>query len=592
MNAETRICQNCQQKFVIEPEDFGFYEKIKVPAPTFCPMCRSQRRMIWRNERSLYKRKCSAPGHEEEVVSLYAPESPVVTYDVKYWWSDSWDPLKYGMDYDFQKPFFEQFGSLLKKVPLLALVNINPVNSEYVNWSDGNKDCYLIFASGWNENVRYSAKAMESKDSQDLLVVGKSELCYECVNCIESYKLRYSTNCKSCTDSYFLYGCRNCNNCFGCSNLVSKSYCIFNKQYSKEEYEKKISEMLTHSYVNLLRLKEKVYNEIYLKSIHKYANIVASVACTGDNINNSKNCKECFDVSRDAEDCKFLYSTLELKDTYDGIGPYKTTLCYETVDNNRDSNNLSTITVYDSHDVRYSMNCQNCSNVFGSIGLRGKQYCILNKQYSKENYEFLLEKIIQHMKNQSYVDSKSRQHTYGDFFPMEISPFGYNETIAQEEFPLTREEVNSSGYKWYEPSGKSHDISIASKNLSDTIQDVQESILESVVGCEHEWRCSEQCSTAFRIISQELEFYRKMNLPLPRLCPNCRHYQRLKQRNPLKLWHRKCQCASVASENQIYKNTAEHAHKAAHCPNEFETSYAPERPEIVYCEQCYQAEVA
>ena len=83
-----------------------------------------------------------------------------------------------------------------------------------------------------------------------------------------------------------------------------------------------------------------------------------------------------------------------------------------------------------------------------------------------------------------------------------------------------------------------------------------------------------------------------MNLPLPRLCPNCRHYQRIKQRNPLKLWKRQCQCAGQKSENGIYQNTIKHSHENQPCPNEFETSYSPDRKEIVYCEKCYQAEVA
>ena len=106
-------------------------------------------------------------------------------------------------------------------------------------------------------------------------------------------------------------------------------------------------------------------------------------------------------------------------------------------------------------------------------------------------------------------------------------------------------------------------------------------------------KCNEQGTEAYKIIPQELKFLRKMNLPLPRLCPNCRHCQRIKQRNPLKLWHRKCQCAGLTSENKVYQNTADHVHhkKDEHCPSEFETTYAPERPEIVYCEQCYLREV-
>ena len=53
----------------------------------------------------------------------------------------------------------------------------------------------------------------------------------------------------------------------------------------------------------------------------------------------------------------------------------------------------------------------------------------------------------------------------------------------------------------------------------------------------------------------------------------------LEMRNPMKLWHRTCMCD---------KNHLNHTGK---CTNEFETSYSPDRPEIIYCEQCYQQEV-
>ena len=81
-----------------------------------------------------------------------------------------------------------------------------------------------------------------------------------------------------------------------------------------------------------------------------------------------------------------------------------------------------------------------------------------------------------------------------------------------------------------------------------------------------------------------------MNLALPRLCPNCRHYERVKKVNPPKLWHRKCMCNGVESKDSIYKNTIKHTHGDKPCPNEFETAISDERKEIVYCEKCYQAE--
>ena len=196
-----------------------------------------------------------------------------------------------------------------------------------------------------------------------------------------------------------------------------------------------------------------------------------------------------------------------------------------------------------------------------------------------------------------YVDSKGRVYKYGEFFPPELSPFAYNETIAQEYFPLTREEIISKGYKWKEPEQRNYEITIKPENLPDDINGVNDSILKEVIECQHNQKCNQQCTQAFRVIPDEFSFYKRMNLALPRLCPNCRHYERLNQKNPMKLWHGKCQCDGKTSQTSnieprtAYANTTSHFHGAEPCPNEFETSYAPDRPEIVYCEQCYNAEV-
>ena len=107
MQDEIKNCQNCKKDFVIEPDDFGFYEKIKVPPPTFCPECRLLRRMIATNERVLYKRKCDLTG--KDIFSMYDEKATFPVYETDAWYSDAWDPYSYGMDYDENRPFFDQF---------------------------------------------------------------------------------------------------------------------------------------------------------------------------------------------------------------------------------------------------------------------------------------------------------------------------------------------------------------------------------------------------------------------------------------------------------------------------------------------------
>lgn len=557
-----------------------------------------QRRMAFRNERTLYRRKCDAPGHSEEIVSVFSPDNEQCVYDHKAWWGDSWDGITYGREIDFAKPFLPQLKALWREVPDIALLNINPVNSDYCSVTEGNKNCYLVIGGDFNENTLYSAFTFNSKECVDTYWVSKSELNYETVDCVQCSRLLYSRYCEGCYDSAFLFNCRNCHDCFGCVNLVNQSYHIFNVQYSKEEYAKKISEFRLDSFAEVQKLRER-FKDFSLQYPRRYAHAIHTVRSIGDNLEETKNCQYCFDVFGGAEDCAHIwlaYSKVKNCMDCDHFGLQSENSCDNSTIYPGNKVFYSRF-IFATHDAYYSYNCHNCAYIFGCVGLRNKQYCILNRQYTKEEYEKLVPRLIEHMNSHPFVDVKGRRYAFGEFFPIELSPFAYNETVVQEYFPLDRAQVEREGYRWRDPDKKSYTITKNGIDLPDTIEGITDSILDEVIGCAHQGNCTDQCTTAFRVIPQELEFYRRMRIPPPRLCSNCRHYARLKQRNPLKLWHRQCQCVGKASDKRHgtsdmgYTNTAIHFHGAGHCPNEFETSYAPERPEIVYCEACYQNEV-
>ena len=570
MNSGTIVCQNCKKDFIIEPDDFLFYERIKVPSPTFCPDCRMIRRMTWRNERSLFRRNCDYSGNP--IVTMFHPDVNVKVYDRDIWWSDKWDPTEYGQSYDFSKPFFEQYKELLTKVPLQNLGNNNCIGSPYVNHALDLKNCYFVYASYLAEETFYSLGASSIKSCMDTYKLQKSEQCYEDILSDSLYSVHFSYDTDASLNSLFLRNCINCQDCIGCINLRNKRHCIFNTQYSKEDYLKNKESLNFGSYKILSQFKDK-YKDFILKYPRKYGSIIKSVDVTGDNIMNSKNIKNCFDSYGNVEDSKYLSHGFDQKDSYDmygyGVGA---SLMYEGVDSGlKASNNLFCILNHGSMNTQYTYMCYNSKNLFGCIGIRKNEYCILNKQYTKEEYEKLIPKIIKHMDEMPYIDSKGRVYKYGEFFPSEISPFAYNETIAQEYFPKTINEIIESGNFYRKPIDRNYLITIKSEDLIDNIKDVDNSILEEIISCPNGGSELTQCTFAYRIIKDELDFLRKHNISLPRLCPNCRHYERLAQRNPLKLWHRSCMKEG--------------------CTNEFETSYSPDRPEIVYCEKCYQGEV-
>jgi len=482
------------------------------------------------------------------------------------------------MEVDPARPFFDQFKELQSKVPRVALLGKNSVNSEYTNHCADNKNVYLSFDTFYSENSFYLSNCWApTKDSCDVnLSYSGGEFLYECFHVERSFKCEFcilvedSINCKYCFD------CTNCQDCFLSWNLRNKKYCFLNEQLTKEEYEKELQELDLGSYEERRKLYEKWTDIIREEAVHRYAQIVKSENVSGDVIHNSRNVKNGYYIY-DSDNVR--YSVIALaKDSMDmfSVGLGATDLVYESHALTDASNVKFCHLSYENAYIEYSDSCHNSQNLFGCIGLRKGEYCILNKQYSKEEYERKKGELIERMKTNG---------EYGEFFPASLSPFGYNETHGDIYMPMKKEEALRRGFNWQDnvliTKGKG---TLSPEEMPDNIKDVPDSISKEALTCV-------SCERNYNIISPEIEFYKRMNIPVPRLCPDCRYRRRISLRPPRKVWHRKCQCAGTKSENGVYTNTTKHQHGEGKCPNEFETSYAPERKEIVYCEQCYQNEV-
>jgi hypothetical protein len=593
MQNQSTTCQNCKKEFEVTEMEKEILSKLAVPLPTFCPECSLVRRVAYRNERTLYKRKCNAPGHNEEVISIFSPDKPDTVYCQSSWWGDSWDGLTFGRQYDFNTPFFLQMRELWKSVPDMALANWNNVNSDYCSITEGNKNCYLVIGGDFNENSLYSAFIFNSKDMVDCYWCKKCELCYEVSESISCTNMLYSKFCDSCFDSAFLFNCRNSHHCFGCVNLKNASYQIWNQQYTKEEYEQKIKEFNIADFTNKEKFEKEF--EVFTKSFpRKYARILSSVGCTGDNINHAKNVTNSYDVFDGAEDSVNLwltYSQAKSCANCDHLGK-NSELSYECSTIYPGSRIIACRFILESHDISYSYNCHNSAYLFGCVGLRNKQYCIMNKQYTKEQYEELVPKIGEHMNTMPYVNTQGIVYRYGEFFPTELSPFAYNETVASELQPLSQEEIETRGYIYKAEQNKSHTPTVQQHNISETIAEVGEDIVKEVIACAHAGTCSHNCATAFRVTKEEYAFYKRMNVPLPHLCSNCRHYERTTYKNPLVLNEKVCDCGGEGSIHNQYKNYLPHAHGNSPCGTEFKTNFPHNTELAIYCEHCYQQEVS
>jgi hypothetical protein len=523
-----KICEQCNSQFKISQKDLEFFKKVSpvfngekhnIPVPRMCPLCRQQRRLAFRNERAFYNRKCDMSG--KSIISIFSPDMPYKVYDQDEWWSDKWNALSYGRDFDFSKTFSEQLRALHLEVPHVSLYNINVENSYYTNYALNQKNCYLIFGAGNNEDCLFGKFIVECKDVVDSLSVFSCELCYEGISSEKCYGCKYFINCRNCSNCLMIEDCSGCKNCIACFGLRAKEYCIGNKQYSKEDYENISADYkeLTEEKIEKLR---RFLDDIKSKLPHIQSHIYNSENCTGDGLYNCKNCTNAFDC-KDCEECNNIYFVPKTIESQDCIfaAPDGVRFCYNVCSTVDLEKSMSTFLVWYGSDIYYSMECQSCNNIFGCIGLKNSKYCILNKQYSKEEYEKLASKIIEHMQ---------KTGEWGEYFPYSIMPFPYNETIAQEYFPLTKEEATELGASWNEDRKEAKE---------------------------------------FKLIPQELKFYERMGLPIPTKHPDQRHFDRIKKHNFIQLFSRTCD----------------------KCRVEIKTIHSLDSKGKIYCEECYLKEV-
>lgn len=567
MTSQTKICQNCKQNFTIDPEDFQFYERMKVPPPTFCPDCRFQRRLLFWNAINLYKRSCDLC--KKFGISAYPPDAPYTVYCPSCWWSDNWDPRDYARDYDFNRPFFEQINELWRHVPMLGLSTDLPTarSSPYNHDAGYLKNCYLIFGALECEDSAYGYYLGQSQSMFDSTAILQCQFGYDSMHsyktnrCIGSrHQLAESIECVFCRDS------QNCQNCFASANLKNKKYYAWNKPFSREEYMEEIGKYDLGSYVAYKALQKKAEAH-WATQIPKseYSEFVTN--CTGPNIFYSKNTKDSIEVTN-CEDCRYLFRMFGPmnKDCYDiSMWGNNLSLSYEGMNVGENSTLLRFCTEVGINltDAEYCKLSTGGSHHFGCVSMKKGDYFILNKQYSKDEYEKTAARIRAQMDEMPYTDARGNVYRYGEFFPPELSFFTYNTTLAQNFFPLTQEQVHEEKYTWRESEKEEHETTMHAKDLPDHIQETPDAIMQEKIACE-------KCGRAYRIIDMELQFHRQMNVPLPRECPFCR----------------------ISEKLDIWVKTLERNKRTcADCGTAMESPYRESERKEVYCRKCYLARI-
>ena len=540
----------------ITPEELNFYRRIAprfgnesfpLPPPIMPPNERTRRRCAFRNQRTLHRRVCDLTAKPH--VTLYSPGTEHPVYSIDAFWGDGWDASDYGTPYDSSRPFLDQLAELYRRVPRLGMMNRQCQNSEYCNYSYSNKNCYLVFSSHYEEDCFHGNCSARNRSCADYHWIARSELCYECVFSSECYRSIHLDHCTSCKECAFCIDCISCEDCLFCANLRHRQYCIFNEQLSKKEYLKRRAEYSLATRAGFDRAKTIFFDEFRYTVPFRAVHQMGCENCEGTDHTSSRNIKSCFQADT-TEDT--MYSTY-LGQTYDCIdvnymGFDRCELSYQCIGCTSLYHGIVCDSCWHCSELLYCSYCFSSQNCIGCLSLKRKEYCILNHQYTKAEYERLAPLVLGNL---------IKENAWGDFFPASFSPFGYNETVAADWYPLDRAGAEALGFRWQEPEPvvEPQAYAVIPENIHDLVAET------TVVKCEESGR-------PFRITASEIELLQQMGVPLPRRSPDVRQRDRLKRHSPWNLWTRKCAKTGV----------------------EIETTFAPDCREIVHSVDAYLKE--
>ena len=546
-----KICADCKNGFIIDSGDLDLYKKVGLTIPEQCFECRVKQHFAF-SVFGKFRKGVSALS-SENLITVLPEKSRYPIYTSHEWWSDAWDPLSYGQGYDSKRPFFDQLKELQEKVPRPHQTGENSTNCDWCDDVWESKNCYLCRSLLNCENCSYVYRVIGTKDSFDILYSFNLQGSYDCLFCYDSFNLNFSENSRECIDSYFLFDCRNCQNCFMCWNLRNKKYCIRNKQYSKEEYEKELSKIDFGSYKNVKILKDEFENILKENAVHRENFNLRTTNSTGNYLTDCDKCINCFSWEK-SQNCRNHIRGMNTKDSIDQTFTWNT----EVSGNNSGVFGGFEIKHSSWSDGRYSEYLDNCVEVeycFGCVGLRKKKFCILNKQYTKEEYEKLRAQIVKDMQ---------KGGEYGKFSPYSLGLCDYNFSNGMIYFPnVKKEEIIKKGGYWLDDDLSSQN-GLSSLEIPDNIIDTTSEIyIQALICPESHYR--------FNISQAEYEFHRRKKFALPRLHFDLRIIKRIKKMSIIKSYPYKC----------------------FYCQKDIMAYFPPEWGyQKIACEDCYKQNIA
>ncbi len=492
------FCSLTGRQFSIAPGEKDLLARFDLPLPRTSPFERWLRMLSGSMPFNFSRIPCPVTG--KQILTRWTERGAIRGADPDWFWSDECDNTIAGRDYDFSRPFFEQYMELARSCFAPSINRINCENSPYCNACVGLKDCHLCFGSEGLVDCLFCVLCSQSTDLLMCTGCRESELSYACIDCSSIYDCRHCQDCHGCSNNFWCIDCIGCTNCLLCTGLrqAQDGHYIRNVKVSKLEWNTALIELHLGSYAAELRANSELEN-LAKGFIHETSR--GNEDCTAvRHVTHSKNCNFLIHSS-DCRDCKDLVFANHVNDSYSSSWLNYSECCYMIVGGFQAHNSFFCDGIVGSA-INHRYSCcgfNGCKDIFGCFFIKAKEHCILNKQYSKKEYFELLPRVIAHMKSTG---------EWGQWFPAEFYGVGYRDSWAY--FLLGDLSDSEIAIRGFLPSSGDEARRITSGiELPDQLDDFVPAL------CDKEIRC-DATSRPFGISQPELAIFKKHNAPIPR----------------------------------------------------------------------------
>jgi len=447
-----RVCAITGEKWTQDEKELDVYRRFNVPPLKICINALWKWMGYYDAGFQFWWNKHAETG--KPVLSFHHPASGIRVLPDPEWHAKDFSSIT--QEVDPSQPFFDQLRVFELKVPFMATFNrVEPENSITL-FSFGDRNSYFTFACQ-SERCFFSAGAFQVENSSLLWLTSQTTDSHWVLKSQRLFRCRYIRESLDCIDGAFLFDCRNCQNCFGASNKRNRQYVFMNEQLTKEEYEKRLAEIDLGKRSEVEKYSQMFDEMLAREGVWPENFNVNTQESSGEYLTNAVRCFECFDsydAPTDQYRCAWNYGANQ--NNAHMWGSLDSSDCYMTVACPNSNKTNFSYRSFRLDNCEFCMMSSDLRDCFGCIGLKKKQFCIFNKQYSEVDYWRLVDELkcamLERGEYGSYLPTsmsstyvpESGAVIYAGASPEELARFGGNLFDAETDGATGADRVDPS----------------------------------------------------------------------------------------------------------------------------------------------------